>query len=169
MENTLKIGLITKPHGIKGEMRITPLTDDSARFKRLKNVIIDGKTYGVSGARVAADAVYLSLSGVNDRTAAETFRGKFLRVKREDAEPLEENTYFIADVIGCKVFTENDKFICTVSEVISAKTDVFTGITEDGKTVRFPFLRDLLVKVDVEKKVIVVKEKRFGEISLYEN
>lgn len=169
MENTLKIGLITKPHGIKGEMRITPLTDNPARFKRLKNVIIDGKTYGVSGAIVAADAVYLSLSGICDRTAAETFRGKFLCVNREDAEPLEENTYFIADIIGSRVVTESGKSLCTVKEVISAKTDVFTGITDDGKTVRFPFLRDMLIKVDVAAKIITVKEKRFGEVSLYED
>lgn len=169
MENTLKIGLITKPHGIKGEMRVTPLTDNPARFKRLKNVIIDGKTYGVSGANVAADAVYLSLSGITDRNSAETFRGKFLCVNREDAEPLEENTYFIADIIGSSVVTENGKRLCTVTEVISAKTDVFTGVTDDGITVRFPFLRDMLIKVDVENKIITVKEKRFGEISLYEN
>ena len=169
MEDTLKIGLITKPHGIKGEMRITPLTDNPARFKRLKNVIIDGVNYGVSGAKVAADAVYLSLSGITDRTAAENFRGKFLRVKRQDAEPLEENNYYIADIIGCKVITENGNHLCTVKDVISAKTDVFTGITEDGKTVRFPFLRDVLVNVDVAEKTIVVKEKRFGEISLYED
>ena len=169
MENTLKIGLITKPHGIKGEMRVTPLTDNPARFMRLKNVIIDGKIYGVSGAFVAADAVYLSISGVQDRTAAETFRGKFVCVKREDAEPLEENTYYIADVIGCVVMTESGKRLCTVREVISAKTDVFTGVTEEGITVRFPFLRDMLIKVDVAEKIIVVKEKRFGEISLYEN
>lgn len=169
MENTLKIGLITKPHGIKGEMRITPLTDNPARFRRLKNVIIDGKNYGVSGAKIATDAVYLSLSGVNDRNAAETLRGKFLCVNREDTEPLEENSYFIADIIGCNVITESGKYLCTVQEVISAKTDVFTGKTEDGKTVRFPFLRDALISVDVASKTITVKEKRFGEISLYEN
>ncbi|MBO4251751.1 MAG: 16S rRNA processing protein RimM [Clostridia bacterium] len=169
MENTLKIGLITKPHGIKGEMRVTPLTDDPARFKRLKKVIIDGKNYGVSGAIVATDAVYLSLSGITDRNAAESFRGKFLRVDREDAEPLEENTYFIADIIGCKVIAESGKTLCTVTEVISAKTDIFTGETEDGKIVRFPFLRDALLSVDVAAKTITVREKRFGEISLYEN
>ena len=169
MENTLKIGLITKPHGVKGEMRITPLTDNPARFKRLKNVIIDGKVYGVSGAKIATDAVYLSLSGITDRNAAETFRGRFLCVNREDAEPLEENTYFIADIIGSSVITESGKYLCTVKDVISAKTDVFTGETEDGKTVRFPFLRDAIVSVDVAAKTIIVKEKRFGEISLYEN
>lgn len=169
MEDTFKIGLIVKPHGVRGELKVMPTTDDPARFKRLKQVIIDGKNYGVSGTKIAADAVYLSLSSVSDRNTAELFRGKFLRVKREDAEPLDENTYYIADVIGCKVITDTGKFICTVTEVISAKTDVFVGKTADGKTVRFPFLKDALCSVDISACTITVKEKRFGEICLYEN
>ena len=169
MEDTFKIGLITKPHGIKGELRVTPLTDDPARFKRLKNVIIDGKYYGVSGATVASDAVYLSLSGVTDRNAAELFRGKFLLVERKDAVPTEEFSYFVSDIIGSKVVTESGETLCTVTDVTSAKTDYFTAKTEKGETIRFPFLRDLLVKVDISAKVITVNEKRFGEICVYEN
>lgn len=169
MEDTFKIGLIVKPHGVRGELKVMPLSGDPARFKRLKNVIIDGKNYGVSGTKIAADAVYLSLSGISDRNTAELFRGKFLRVKREDGQPLEENSYYIADVIGCKVITETGKFICTVKDVISAKTDVFVGETADNKVVRFPFLKDALYSVDISSRTITVKEKRFGEISFYEN
>ena len=169
MNGELKIGLITKPHGVKGEMRVTPLTDDPARFKRLKKVIVGDKYYGVSGARVSADAVYLSLSGITDRNAAELLRGKFLLVERCDAEPLEEYSYFISDMIGCRVVTEKGEYLCTVNDVVSAKTDIFTATAANGKTVRFPFLRDMLVNVDVSAKTVTVKEKRFGEISLYED
>ena len=169
MNDKLKIGLIGKPHGIKGEMRVTPLTDDPARFKRLKKVIIKDKIYGVSGARVAADAVYLSLSGVTDRNAAELLRGEFLLVERSDALPLEENSYFIADIIGCKIVTETGEFLGDVKEVTSAKTDYFTAINADGKTLRFPFLKDTLVKVDIPAKTITVKAKRFSEICVYED
>ena len=169
MEDTFKIGLITKPHGIKGELRVTPLTDDPARFKRLKTVIVDGKYYGVCGATVASDAVYLSLSGVTDRNAAELFRGKFLLVERKDAVPTEEFSYFVSDIIGCAVVTEKGETLCKVIDVTNAKTDYFTAVTEKGETVRFPFLRDLLVKVDITAKIITVKEKRFGEVCVYEN
>lgn len=169
MNDTLKIGLIGKPHGIKGELRVTPLTDDPARFKRLKKVIIKDKIYGVNGARVAADAVYLSLSGVTDRNAAELLRGEFLLVERSDALPLEEYSYFIADIIGCKIVTETGGYIGDVKEVTSAKTDYFTAVGADGRTLRFPFLKDMLVKVDVAAKTITVKEKRFSEICVYEN
>ena len=169
MENTLKIGLITKPHGVRGEMRVTPLTDDASRFKRLKNVMIDGVSFKIANVKIATDAVYLSVIGVEDRNSAESFRGKFLCVKREDAEPLTEFSYYITDIIGCNVVTETGDTICVITEVTSAKTDIFTGRTEKGKIVRFPFLRDYLVKVDTEKKTIVVKGKRFSEVCLYEN
>lgn len=169
MNDTFKIGLIVKPHGIKGEMRVMPLTDDPARFKRLKKVIIKDRIYGVSGARVATDAVYLSLSGITDRNAAELLRGEFLLIERTDAVPLEEFSYFISDIIGCKVVTENGAYLGKVTEVTSAKTDYFTAVTESGKIFRFPFLKDMLLKVDIPAKTITVKEKRFGEICVYEN
>lgn len=169
MNETFKIGLITKPHGIKGEMRVTPLTDDPARFKRLKKVIIKDRIYGVCGARVAPDAVYLSLTGITDRNAAEILRGEFLLVSRDDAVPLEEYSYFIADIIGCKIVTEKGEYLGEVREVTSAKTDYFTAVSADGKILRFPFLKDMLIKVDIAAKTITVKEKRFKEICVYEN
>ena len=169
MEDTFKIGLISRPHGVRGELKINSLTDDPLLFKKLKKVIIDGVVYGVTGVRLGADAVYLSLSGVADRNSAENFRGKFLCVSRADEEPLDEFTYYVADVIGSDVVTETGEYICTVTDVTSAKTDVFTGKTKDGITVRFPFLRVFLIKVDTVSKKIVVNEKRFSEVSLYEN
>lgn len=169
MEDTLKIGLITKPHGVKGEMKVTPLTDDILRFKRLKSVIIDGVSFKIASVKIATDAVYLSVIGVESRDSAESFRGKFLRVKREDAEPLEEFSYYIADIIGCRVVTDGGDEICMITEVTPAKTDIFTGKTKDGKTVRFPFLRDYLINVDTVNGTITVNGKRFSEVCLYED
>ena len=111
----------------------------------------------------------MSFQGINDRNAAEFLRGKFLHINREDAVVPEEFSFFIADIIGCAVLTEIGKTLCTVTDVTSAKTDYFTAKDENGKILRFPFLRDLLVKVDVAAKTITVKEKRFGEICVYED
>lgn len=165
----LKIGVVAKPQGIRGELRIEPLTDDVSRFSRLKEVFIDGNVYKVLSARPADRQAIVALSGVTDRNAAEFFRGKFLCVKREDAVELKENEYFIADVIGCKLVTDDGEELGTVTDVTSARTDVFTAKTADGKTIRFPFLKDALFSVDVAAGVIVVKEKRFSEIALYED
>ena len=169
MENLLKVGLIVKPQGIKGELKVQPLTDDINRFKKLKEVIIDGKNYRVTSAIIAGNAVLLSIFGIIDRDTAETFRGKFICVDREHAVPLEEGRYFIADIIGCTLKTDHDSLVGEIVDVISANTDIFTVKCTDGVIMRFPFLKDAIVNIDTENKLIVVKAKRLSEISCYEN
>ena len=168
MEQMLKIGVVVKPQGIKGELKVAPFTDDANRFKKLKQVIIDGQVYKVSGAKIGADAVFLALFGVQDRNQAETFRNKELFVEREDAVTPKQDHYFIVDIIGCTVKTETDQVVGVVTDVTQAKTDIFT-LDCNGRTMRFPFLKDLLVSVDTQGKTITVKEKRLKEISCYED
>ena len=169
MLETLKIGLIVKPQGVRGELKVQPLTDDITRFKKLKEVIIDGKNYKLLNATVGGGVVFISVSGIADRDTAETFRGKFLSVTRENAVPLEEGRYFIADIIGCEVITETGKKVGEVLEITSAKTDIFTVKCQDGKIARFPFLLDLVADVNVYQKKIIVNEKRLGEVCCYED
>ena len=168
MNEIFKIGVIVKPQGIKGDVKVQPLTDDINRFKNLKEVLIDGLSYRVLDVSIGGGMVFMQFSGIADRNTAELFRGKFLCVKREDAIPLEEGRYFIADIIGCKVMTEKN----TVGEIIdvtSSRTDVITVRCEDGKIMRFPFLKDLVVNVDIVNKIFAVKGKRLSEVSCYEN
>ena len=168
MEQMLKIGVVVKPQGIKGELKVMPYTDDANRFKKLKQVVIDGTTYKVLGAKIGVDAVFLALDTVTDRNAAELFRGKSLFVPRKDAIVPKENSFFIVDIIGCKIVTETGKEVGVVKDVTSAKTDIFT-VDCGGKIMRFPFLKDLLVKVEIENKLITVVEKRLGEVACYED
>lgn len=168
MQDTFKIGLILKPQGIRGELKVQSLSGDINRFKNLKEVLIDDEVYRIRNTKVIGDTVFVALFGVDDRNTAETFRGKFLRVKREDAIELKENEYFIADLIGAKVSDENG-VIGKITDITGAKTDVFTVLCNDGKVLRFPFLRDLLVKVDVVKGEMTVKSKRLSEVGVYED
>ncbi|MBQ8426219.1 MAG: 16S rRNA processing protein RimM [Clostridia bacterium] len=169
MENTLKVGLIVKPQGIRGELKVQPLTDDINRFKKLKNIIIDGKNYRVTNATIAGNVVLLSIFGISDRDTAETFRDKFICVDRENAVPLEEGRYFIADIIGSTLKTDHDSVVGEIVEVTSARTDIFTVKCTDGTIMRFPFLKDAIVNIDIENKLIIVKAKRLSEIACYEN
>ena len=163
MEEFLKIGLITKPQGVKGELKVNPLTDQSDRFLQLKSILIDNVNYTIEKVRTSPDAVYIKLNGVEDRNEAETFRGKFICVNRNQAVVPKKDSYFIADIIGCTIFTETQE-IGKVIDVTSARTDYFTIKRTNGKIARFPFLKDLLIKVDIESSKIVVKEKRFLEV-----
>ena len=168
MQDTFKIGLILKPQGIRGELKVQSLSSDINRFNNLKEVIIDDNIYRIRKTKIAMDTVFVALDGVNDRNTAETFRGKFLCVKREDAIALKENEYFIADLIGANVSDENGK-VGKITEITSAKTDIFTVLCDNGKVLRFPFLKDLLVDVDVEKGEVKVKSKRLSEVGVYED
>lgn len=169
MEEMLKIGIIVKPQGVRGELKVQPLTDNVERFKKLKTVIVDDVTVNVLKVRTGAGEVFITLSGVQDRNTAETFRSKFLYVKREDAVPLDADSYFITDIVGCSLSFENGQPFAEVTEVTEAKTDYLTATAFDGKTVRFPFLKDLLIKIDVNAKSIILKEKRFYEVAVYED
>ncbi len=168
MIERLKIGLIVKPQGVKGEVKIQPLTDDIARFKKLKSVFIDDKTFTVERVTLAGNTVFLAFSGIYDRDIAESLRGKFISVDREDAVKLPKDNYFIADILGCKLFAEAE-LVGEVIDVFSSRTDVFTIRLENGKLMRFPFLKDLLISVDVEDKKITVKASRLAEVACYED
>ncbi len=168
MANTIKIGLITRPHGVRGEVKVNPFTDDLNRFYDLKKCIIDGVEYKVLNAKTVSGLAVLSLCGVSDRNVAETLRGKFISVNREDAVPLDENSFFIDDILGCTVIAGED-VVGEIIDVTTAKTDIFTVKTIDGKILRFPFLKDLLISVSVDDKKVYLKKERLEEVSCYEN
>ncbi len=169
MQEKFRIGLIVKPQGVKGEVKVQPLTDNIQRYKKLNNVFIDGVSFKVINVKIADGFCILLLSGVADRDSAELFRGKYLEVERENALPLPKGRYFIADIIGCKVVFDDGMPLGEVVDVTSAKTDIFTVKTVSNKTVRFPFLKDLTLSISVQEKVIVLQRKRYLEVCCYED
>lgn len=169
MQNFLEIGKIVKPQGIKGELKVMPLTDDPARFKNLREVIIDGTVFKVSGVKISPDAVFLSLSGITDRDYAETFRNKSVTVSRENAVELKEGTFFIVDLIGCSVVDERGEFIAEITDITKARTDIITAKDKKGRVMRFPFLKRYLISVDENRGVMTVDGKKLGEVSCYED
>ena len=169
MLDKLKVGLIVKPQGIKGEVKIQPLTDDINRFKNLKEVIIDDKNYRVLKAVIGGGTVFLTISGISDRNTAETFRGKFLYVTRENAVPLEEGRYFIADIIGCELLNDKGEKLGQITDVTPNRVDVITVKKTDGKIMRFPFLNDLVIDLDIINQKMTVLAKRLAEVSVDED
>lgn len=166
MKDYITIGQIVRAAGIRGEVKVKPLTDDPNRFKQLKTVYIVEKPYRIEALRLDGDFVYLRFGGVSDRNTAETLKDEFIGIDRVNSVPLAEGSYFIADVIGCKLYTSDGETVGKVTEVNQyGAADVFTAF--DGvKTVRFPFLKRMIVKVDVENGVIIVDKKTFDEVSV---
>ena len=120
----LIIGKIVKAQGIKGEVKIIPITDDVLRFNKLKKATVKGQEMTVESSRVQNDCAYVKFKGVDTRNDAELLQNEYVSVAREDAVKLPENTWFIVDILGSKVFVD-DKDIGTLTDVMqNAAVDV---------------------------------------------
>ncbi len=162
----ITVGEILKAQGIKGEIKIKPLTDSIDRFNKLKAVYIGGVPYKIRSKRVNGRFVYLGLFGVDDRNAAEALAGKNLDIDDVNAIQPEEGAYFIKDIIGCEVRREG-KLLGKITDVLQyGAADVFK--IEGEKNVLFPFLNRVIDLIDVKNKEITVNSY-FDEVAVYED
>lgn len=168
MENTLTVAIVLKPQGIRGEIKVKTLTDCPEDLTGIPRVYIDSEEYRILKARPQnGDCAYLTLRGVADRNAAELLRGKEVVAMRCDVPPLPDGRYYLVDVIGCEVVTEEGKKLGTVCEITPASTDIYVVDTGE-KQIPFVAADGVIVDIDVEKKLMVVNAKRYGEVALTE-
>lgn len=161
MEDLLQIGVITTTHGVRGEVKVFPTTDDPMRFKKLKQVILDtGKEQielEVAGARFFKNLVILKFKGIDNINDVEQYRQKSLYVTRENAVPLGENKYFIADLIGLKVVSDEGEELGTLSDVLqTGANDVYVVSKENTPDLLIPAIRDCIRQVDIESGTMQV-------------
>lgn len=165
MEKQLIIGEVLKPQGIRGELKIKPFTDSAEDFRGLKRVFLGGEEFKVLSVRVGDGAVFLGLRGVPDRNAAELLRGREVAIPREEAPEPEEGRYYIADLLGAEIVTEEGATLGTLVAIRQAATDIYT-LLQDGKEILFPAADGVITDVDVDNKRITVSEKRFKEVAV---
>lgn len=161
MDNLLRVGVISTTHGIKGEVKVFPTTDDANRFKDLKEVLLDtGKeliTLDIEGVKFFKQMVILKFKGIDDINDIEKYRGKDLLINRENAVKLEKDEYFIFDLIGSDVFTDEGNKLGILIEILStAANDVYIVKMENGKEVLLPSIKECILDVDVDNKKITV-------------
>lgn len=161
MEDLLQIGVITTTHGVRGEVKVLPTTDDPMRFKKLKQVILDtGKEQielEVAGARFFKNLVILKFKGIDNINDVEQYRQKSLYVTRENAVPLGENEYFIADLIGLKVVSDEGEELGELSDVLqTGANDVYVVSKENTPDLLIPAIRDCIKQVDIESGTMQV-------------
>ncbi len=163
MQNNLTIGIIVKPQGIRGEVKVKPYTDGAESFQGLKRVFLDGEEVKILSVRLGADAVYLGLKGVPDRNAAERLRGKELTLPREEAPDPGAGRYYIADLLGAEVVSEEGELLGVLKEIRPAATDIYF-LEREGKEVLFPAVKGVVTDIDVAAGRITVCKKRFDEV-----
>lgn len=161
MEDRLRVGVITSPHGIRGEVKIFPTTDDPERFKKLKKVIIDThkeqKEMEIGGIKFFKNMVIATLSGIEDRTQAEKYRSADILIEREDALPLGEDEYYICDILGFTVTNDDGTVLGTLEDVLtSCANDVYVVKRDNGKELLIPSTKECVLSTDLNSKNIVV-------------
>ena len=165
MKDRLIVGTILKPQGIRGELKVKPYTDAPEDFKEFKILYLDGEQRKVLSVRVGDGMVFLALSGVPDRNAAELLRGKDLELDRDEAPEPEEGRYYIVDLLGLAVVTEEGEELGTLTDIRQAASDIYT-IRKDGKDILFPAVSGVVKEVDLEGGRIIVDKKRFLEVAV---
>lgn len=155
MEQLLQVGVITQPHGVRGEVKVFPTTDDSARFKKLKHVILDtGKEtlpLEIESVKFFKQFVILKFKGYDNINDIEMYRRCPLMVTRENAVSLEEDEYFVADMIGLKVLTEDGEEFGKLKDVIeTGANDVYIIDSNEHGEVLVPAIKECILNVDIK-------------------
>ncbi len=161
MENLFQVGIISSTHGIKGEVKVFPTTNDEKRFKKLKEVLLDtGKEklcLEIESVKFFKQFVILKFKDYDSINDIEKYKGKSLFVTRENAVKLKKDEYFIADLIGMKVENEDGTFSGTLKDVIeTGANDVYTVLCGDGREVLIPAIKDCILSVDLENNEMKV-------------
>ena len=161
MEELLQVGVITSTHGVRGEVKVFPTTDDAARFKQLKHVLLDTgremKPLEIQGVKFFKQFVILKFKGIDNINDIERYKRCPLLVERKDAVELKEDEYFIADMIGIQVETEDGEVFGTLKDVMeTGANDVYIIDGNDGKEYLFPAIKQCILNIDLEAGVITV-------------
>lgn len=167
----ITIGTIAKPQGVRGELKVSPLTDSADRFKLLKEVFVGGKRYAVTNSKINPKGVFITLEGVNDRDVADMLRNQLIEVDRKDAVKLSSDVDFIVDVIGSKVYFDGEESHFGVLDDIlqHGAADVYVIKELDGKVAMVPYIAPLMLVVDSENKRVVLDRKVYGDLVVYED
>ena len=155
MESRLQVGVISSTHGVRGEVKVFPTTDDVKRFKRLKEVILDtGKeelVLEIESVKFFKQFVILKFKGFDNINDIEKYKTKSLYVTRANAVRLRKDEYFIADLQGLTVIDEAEQVIGTLRDVMeTGANDVYIVDMTDGREVLIPAIKECILNVDIE-------------------
>ena len=161
-EQYLQVGVITSTHGVRGEVKVFPTTDDVSRFQDLEEVLLDtGKRLiplEIAGVKYFKQYVILKFKGIDSINDVEQYRRMPLLVTREQAVPLDENEYFIADMLGMEVYTEDGTLFGVLKDVMeTGANDVYVVESRTHGKVLIPAIQDCILSVDIPENRMTVR------------
>ena len=161
MKERLQVGVISSTHGVRGEVKVFPTTDDINRFKKLKEVILvtekTEKVLKITSVKFFKQFAILKFEGIDSLNDVEVYKGAQLFVDRKHAVKLEKDEYFIADLIDLTVVDEEENEIGILVDVMkTGANDVYIVKNEEGKELLFPAIKECILNVDFKKKKVTV-------------
>ncbi len=161
MDEMLQVGIVSSTHGLKGEVKVFPTTDDVNRFKKLKQVVVVHKdreeVLEIQSVKFFKKFVILKFKGIDDINDVVSYKTKSLFVTREFAVKCEKDEYFIADLIGVDVYNEEDEKVGVIEDVMqTGANDVYIITLEDGSERLVPAIKDCILQVDIRARKMVV-------------
>lgn len=156
-----EIGQIVNHFGIKGMVKVNPFTDDISKFEELKTILLEQNKklteIQIEEVKYSKNQVLLKLKGIDTVEEAEKYRGCYLKIARKDAKKLPKDTYFIADLIGTTVYTEEGVLLGKVQDIYnSGASDIYVVKDDNGKQILLPAINEVIKDIDIEQEKITV-------------
>lgn len=157
----LEIGQIVNTFGIKGMVKVKPFTDDIRRFDELKTVYVEKNNnqteYEIEKVKYHKDMVLIKFKGIDKVEQAEMLRNSYLTVSRDSVEKLEEGRYYIVDLLGLEVYTDEQILLGTLEDIFNTgSNDIYVVKDKQGKQILLPAIQDVIKQIDIENKKIIV-------------
>ena len=161
MTKYLEIGQIVNTFGIKGMVKVKPFTDNIERFDELEKVYIENKKgkkeYEIEEVKDHKNMVLIKFKGIENPEDANLLRESYLLVDRANEKPLEEGTYYIVDMIGLDVYTDENEFLGKLEDIFNTgSNDIYVVKNELGKQILLPAIDDVLKEIDMENEKVIV-------------
>ena len=152
------IGRVGAAHGIRGELRIIPLTDFPERFATLREVMVGDELLHIESVKPQGKNFLMRFREYAVREDAQKLTGRLLTVARAEAAPLDEGEYYVFDIVGLTVYDEEDNELGTVENVLrTGSNDVYAVRTEDGRELLVPALRAVVLQIDLNAGRMTVR------------
>ena len=161
MTKYLEIGQIVNTFGIKGMVKVKPFTDNIERFNNLEKIYIKNKSgqteYKIQEIKYHKNMVLIKFEGIENPEQADLLRNSYLIVDRETEEPLEAGRYYIVDMIGLDVFTDDNEYLGKLEDIYNTgSNDIYVVKNELGKQVLLPAIEDVIKNIDMDNKKVIV-------------
>ena len=161
MQQYLEIGQIVNTFGIKGEVKVNPFTSDITKFENLKDIFVEKKKelklFEIENVKYHKNVVILKLKGIDTIEQADSLRNCYLKIDRKDEPKLPEGTYYIADLIGLEVYSDQGILLGKVEDIYNhGSSDIYEIKDEKGQKILIPAIKDVLKQIDLENEKIIV-------------